>query len=261
LAILQQKDNKSLREINTYGVEMKGKTLVRIFAFIVILVGLCLISYSNMRVEKVSYSRIGSKTFPKNYSENTRDYWEVFCNKNVTENDEISVYLTPGFDWYMFAEEGLPEDPYNPRYLTVNVSLVDPFGGESIFKLIFARPIGKDSLFLLKTILLLNNGLLVVNSSEGGVVSEIGGVVKTSGNFSVRIYFPLSPPQAVEILKKSYIYERKNSFLFVPGVVISIFGSACFLFSFVFGSKARYIKPTVKKSINDMRHNVYYLHQ
>ncbi|MCD6241791.1 hypothetical protein J7K27_09860 [Candidatus Bathyarchaeota archaeon] len=216
---------------------MDKKLLAVALTFLI--AGILISSYSNTSAERVRWESLGSKLFSQelNNPEIWKQPWVAFCEKNVTAGDKIVVDVIPGINWYQFTH-GIPEDPYNPNYYSINVTVIDPLGGRTLFKIIYVTPKPSSEytqgiLLPWRIELLSNDGRLVVNVDKDGTAPEIGGIAKVSGNYSVTVpnVYP-SPPREIKIMKEIHFYTRPWSYLLPIGLSMTCGGAGLAVFSF-----------------------------
>lgn len=207
---------------------MNKKLLAVALTFL--MAGILISSYSNTRVERVKWETLGSRIFSQNDSDVLSQPWIAYCKENVTAGDKIIVDITPGTNWYQF-KHGIPEDPYNMKYFSINVSIIDPFNNRTWFEITYVAP--GEALLPWRIKLLSNDGALIVNTTKNGIAPEIGGTAERSGNYSVLVpqVYP-SPPREIKIMKEIRYYIKPWNYLLPIGLSMTCGGAVLAGFSF-----------------------------
>jgi len=195
-----------------------NRTLITI-GILLVFIGLIVFSYSRTTVEKITTQPLGI----------TRNKWSASCNKkNATEGDMLIINVVPEKDWYQLAE-------IENKYLKIKVNITDPLGNVTEFEAYYVKAFGKPTKLLPWNFsVIFNNGKLKVNENPDGTVSEIGGITKLGGNYSVEVapIGCLKPPTTIEIFKEIKNYEQPWIFLSPIGVSLIVIGASCSVVSF-----------------------------
>ena len=209
--------------------------LLVVIGIILLLTGMVTISYSLMPEDKVSYEEVNKKI--KSYE----------VSGNFSKGDKIVVLTEPNKIWANLAIENFKN--YPPRFLRVNYSIIDPFGKETRFGLIYCRfdsQYGDPKIAPFAVQLIFNDGALEVNATSDGYVPEVGGIALVSGEYTVRILQTVPEPSFISLLKETHSNIYPWSFLLPIGITITAAGGASLPFA------ARKGKTSQKRKIRTL---------
>lgn len=172
--------------------------------------------------------------------------WEV--SAHLDSGNVVYLVIVTGYNWSWWAQDPpLDPDTGNPLPLALNVTISDPFGTESKFKVFYeAPPEGYEYTgrvddpgipILLSKIETVYPGSLEVKEPPDG----IGGTATRSGVHYIRIIperWMFGPAETLVLHRWAFEKEYPYSILFPSGSVIGLLGAAVSVWG-VYGSKPR----------------------
>jgi len=219
----------------------RRKTFI-VSAFVFLLLGLVLLSYSNMQIKHVDKDRQFIPIFVANYTWTPDELiWSKQCWLNSGDNVTLKIRapILWGYGPYDISEEY----PQIPGYIGPKLVYVDFILNDSLqtwFELWYYQYIrtGRPDMVNCSIYEGRNDCLIIEGKSP---LEEIGGKVKYTGNYTIRISGPFPtvviPPQ--EQAKSAPVFveldnvlvveqiktTRPYSYLLIPGLTLMIFSS------------------------------------
>ena len=172
----------------------------------------------------------------------------------LSKGDVVVVHVEPGEFWWRVFVRGSP-------HTSLNFTIVGPSGSETIFGVLFGAPppsfkyepdpqTGEIPVFVHNITLVSQGGDL-----ESREPIEIGGIVKFSGEYSVRVkqreywypektvYWPPTPPKQLILYKELHEKEYPYTSLLPIGATLSLSGVVIS----TWGAKGRKCRTRVKR--------------
>lgn len=149
---------------------------------------------------------------------------------NFTHGNRLSLVISPAQDWSMILDE---TDEYPFKHFAADITIVNPYGGETQLEAIFVSPpnyqTGKTSLTLFLVKPLSNNAELIFEKSNektevNGTTyyNSISAIVKYDGFYNVSIY-PV--PHALNLYEETLGKEYPFLSLVPVGVTVMAIGA------------------------------------
>jgi len=198
----------------TIEMEIALKTWILTFGMVLLVIGLILMSGSNIQQQSYKEQEIKREV----------EKWSI--SGNFTKGDNMTVAYRQGSDWHQPPFE--PSTDYIPvNYKALYIEITDPNGNITEFEVILVLPYEESSLL---TIFQIN-----VTIDGGGLIFEenpkkIGGIVQYNGTYKIEIpsewgIFPSqSPPSYLLLFKYVLVTKYPYTYLLPVGVPFGIVG-------------------------------------
>jgi len=212
---------------------MKRNTAVRFFALVLAFLGIVIASFSNTTVEKEQTTPV----FKENYTWTPdRLVWTRNCALSL--GDSVLLRITPPILWGYGPYDVSELFPSIPGYIGPKIVWVDFILNESLqtwFELWYYQEIRTGRPVVVnRSIYEGRNDCLIIEKEPPINLKEIGGIVRYSGNYTIRIAGPSPPvvippteeaksaPVFVELDKISIIKMKPYTHLLIPGLILIV---------------------------------------